>query len=886
MSNSALPTFSGNGRLEQIEAVVFTPVNAGVLLLPLKEYTEKYVRWYRRSLVGIEYLASWSIITPFRIGVTVKNIANYTTVASGELSVSSTNGNYYFEGEETLSFNTEVNQQYEIEYSLYCRDASTNTYSATVTYVIAVVENKYPLKKWTVTDVVNRCLELAEPLQVGENPRYHLDGVVYENGEAKKTYTVGSQAEKYNEVLAPEFSFAKMTLREQLKQVGGYIHAEPRLKNGVVFFDEYGRGEISSISLKKPISTQLSQSVNEFCTEIDSTGDNLVNRIDYAQGVVIEPFSGGFQSIRTETMTVRIEEGNGIIQTQRPIYEIKRVLCKYATEVVDGLPTAWSDSVDISAYLFESAEYKNLSSFAGAFPFSKEYALEFTQGSKNIKGLFFKPPDITGGVISNYSIVKILEAEGIPKSNITENNYAILSFEVSYIPVFSQRIKTNKALIIGKRARTIAYNQSAPLIETRYFGEALKGVVARLGNTEKTLTYKVAFLSDIPKTGEMFDDEYYISAVSVEYLPFFIKVTIGLSKDFNRLSQYVGVSSNLRLYEVSEKMSSNRDSVLVNYLVVGDEVAPGNYTGYATENFINRVRDMFVSLDLDDYSQINQALVRGRSFSKSLITPSYAISLPVISSAMGNNMTFSFNFEDSYSAGQKSVYRPAGTDRISGYFGQYIPYANYYGRLWWLEFALYSKLGVESDPLDLPQLDYGSNDLPLGAVNGHEAQVYSGNKYLRYRKESTETPSLTYQLAIVSNQEGYIIGSALTRNCSLVTGKKSPLLKLYILKDRLNAYDEFVDLTNAVELENSLLVQYGGSASFKLADFLATTNGKSWAIVSKQTTTYLTVEDETGQVTTQEIKSGGELYLGKNIDIANGNTVKMPVFRIKRKIYE
>lgn len=58
------------------------------------------------------------------------------------------------------------------------------------------------------------------------------------------------QAKKWENELAPEFTMTQCTLREQLKIIGGYIHAEPRLggydENGVyqenwIFFDEYGQ---------------------------------------------------------------------------------------------------------------------------------------------------------------------------------------------------------------------------------------------------------------------------------------------------------------------------------------------------------------------------------------------------------------------------------------------------------------------------------------------------------------------------------------------------------------------------------------------------------------------------------------------------------------------
>ena len=81
----------------------------------------------------------------------------------------------------------------------------------------------------------------------------------------------------------------------------------------------------------------------------------------------------------------------------------------------------------------------------------------------------------------------------------------MIGFSIEYTPIYSTRIRTIKqTLSTGKMPRALAYNQGENLIETRYYGENLKGVVARLGNIEKTYTYHLAFLSDIPKLPSRF----------------------------------------------------------------------------------------------------------------------------------------------------------------------------------------------------------------------------------------------------------------------------------------------------------------------------------------------------------------------------------------------
>lgn len=68
-------------------------------------------------------------------------------------------------------------------------------------YNISVVENKRPLKKWTITSVINRLLDVCEPIRKGEKPRFRLQGM-----KADGTFEEGSQADKFDKILAPQFS--------------------------------------------------------------------------------------------------------------------------------------------------------------------------------------------------------------------------------------------------------------------------------------------------------------------------------------------------------------------------------------------------------------------------------------------------------------------------------------------------------------------------------------------------------------------------------------------------------------------------------------------------------------------------------------------------------
>jgi hypothetical protein len=163
------------------------------------------------------------------------------------------------------------------------------------------------------------------------------------------------------------------------------------------------------------------------------------------------------------------------------------------------------------------------------------------------------------------------------------------------------------------------------------------------------------------------------------------------------------------------------------------------------------------------------------------------------------------------------------------------------------------------------------------------------NRRYLYRKDNREIPQITHQITVVTNNEDIIIGSALCRNCKAVN--KNGLTKslggysLYVFNDSLNLLDGKPDLSKAISTTSATIDFAGGSILVKATAEDSNNQGKSWAIVTKSTTTTIDVEAEDGTKTTQTIQEGGEILLAQNnvnlFDYNNGLTL---YFAVKRKI--
>lgn len=734
------------------------------------------------------------------------------------------------------------------------------------TYTIYSVQNKYRTKLWTVTDCVNRVLELAKPLYDNENPRYKFDGVSYSNGQITGSYKAGSQAEKYDKILAPEFTMTQCTLREQLKVIGGFINAEPRLSGNTIYFDEYGGTGKPAEVVENYISKAYSADINDFCKEIDTSAQNLVNTLDYAQGVVCSPNRCDFLSLRTDSVNVRVEEGNGFIYTQLPIYQIQSVKCTVFNE--DGTIFSGMENVDITPYIVEETEYMaNMSSYDTDYPRSKAYALYYTQGSNHIKGLFFKVPNAASSVFSRYAIINILSRATGQAITVFDNfTYPLLSFQVSYIPIYSARFSHGKQKYNTKYYQdfTKIYNQSENLIETRYYGENVKGVVSRLGNVAGTYTYVTYDINKIPSLGEMIG-EYAITSIATTFYTTFIKVTLGLSLDYQNISQYVGVQSNKRVYEVSEKQAYSRSILLKDIIICtrnGELTSRKAVLQYAGLQYYLEIFKKYSSTGKNSHC-VNAVQAYGLDAKGTHDAPLTTVRLPVVSAAFGNTMIFSWSYKDNYSAGT-NVDKISNAD-LSGYMQSDVPYGDYFGRIYWYNFSLFGNIGfikryaVLDTAEHLPRIDGTDTGISSGGVAGKLSDY-------RLRKDSREALSFNYEIETQTTEDDIIIGSALAQNCPLVTLATHEAPMVYFLNRKLGKFEKNIDLKSDIVVTWGAVKVNSNNISFNLQGGVFF---EAWAICTPQTTETINVTDDSGNDTTQTIKKGGDIILASNKGSAN-----------------
>lgn len=887
------------------------------------------------------------------------------TYADGEVQ----NFDIPIDGQIHQSFTTRAGittVEYIVRYR-YINDVTPK--EETTSFSFVSIGNRYPLKPWTIKEVINRALELTEPLiwdKAAKNyvvpPRFHFDYKTKQTTTATETvqarisadnplaptfykkvdfteghiigakvtstppkvsatvaftgdsYTItgtainvgdyeigveliyadGEEVELF-EQNSPEFTFTRATLRELLQAIGGYIHAEPRLKGDTIVFDRYGgqdlaryydviKQEITDLKEYNYSGKTVRYGIEQACTRIDSYVDNLVNQISATPATVGQPHNNGYQSVRTDSAYLRFEENDStIFPTAYPILQIHKL---YWVDASGSAVT--KNKYDITPYVFEKSIYDSqLSSYTDVYPSSKAYGIYYTQGQKNIGGFFFKAPDAVSPVFKEYAILNILRTvTGNP--NLTISDYTKLCFELEYIPVYSARVGHGKQYVGDwlKFPRTLAHNQSGNMVETQYYGENVKGTAERLGTIEKSYTFTAFNLNTIPEAGQLWDEEYYIATVSVEVNQDRFRCTVGLSKNFNRISQYIGANSYRRIFEVSERMVQERQSLYTDYLLITDVTSP--IPDFKENTLVIRYPSFWSNL-LATFTQegsprnvipgrISLAVVQGETKNGKETLP--AVALPVISSAFGNVIEFSWEFVDNFSAGMRAVEVTSGN--ITGTFGQEVQYCDYYGRMYYENFTLCVTLNDSvsyENEMNYPLV----GSISTSTQNYYAIGTFSNNPIVK-RKDSREALKENYAIEFATDIKHVIIGSALAANNPFVSGINTKAKAIFVILNRpINKFSKKINMSAGNIAAQYEIGDAGISISIGQSDvtpylecngITATATGKAWAFM---TPVYegepYTVEDEDGNVSTITPKYGGELLFGRNIDIKNGDNV-------------
>ncbi len=584
------------------------------------------------------------------------------------------------------------------------------------------------IRPYSVYDVVQILLETAEPIFSTEKP----------------VYSIHPQEERLKNIEAPEMHFENgRSLYENLKEVGDFIHAIPKVKNGQVYFQDLGKAKRADLSKGVLYGSQSQFSAADYATTIEANFANLIHDTDPNEGSITEPYTDGFITLRSDNY--RIKEEDSFIPTAFPIGWINRVIVRGAANT----------DIDITPAIFEKNEYDLLSGFSGVFPFSRTCALYYTTGNKNIDGLWYRVEDSAWSMANQfkrYALTNILNHfSGQDKSDY---DYIDLSFQITYTPFINGRARQERTEDIGGARMVLAHNQSANKLSAQAFGENLRGKVAMLGNATESKQYLFCTLDDIPHGGEMYDRKKFINLVTTKVFPDYCVSQIDLSENYNNAGAFVQMKADIRQYEIPT--GKDRCTLIEEFCVIGKKIE--ETADQAAQNLRMLCKDKMKRETLRAFtdhataSDISVAVIetaddKGKKIAR-------GVSLPVYSVALGNSVYFGFSFADNFSAGSRSM--DIGKSDARG--TKYVEYGTpLYAKAKFLQFALYSKPKTENTNI---QNTLPATNASVVDENSFISTFPGGN--LIWNKDSADIGNVAYQLHFCTN-DGYIVTGELSR---------------------------------------------------------------------------------------------------------------------------
>lgn len=746
-------------------------------------------------------------------------------------------------------------------YTINCADYPENTSikivcTATLTSTVGIYYYKATLTWGGTNETSITILKSIEPV-----PHIQLDAVcerifagslgLRENDPAPYKLDAATK-QWFSTITAPEYCFTRSTLYEVLMEIGGTkeVNAVPRLlwndetnAFDTITFVKQG-DETDEYTLPagvKITGEEVDISADDYCEAFDSYAENMVNTLDAQRGSVCEPAESRYKAVLAEDLT--ITDNSGIIETTCAINRVIKLVASYK-----------SLTADITPYLFEAAEYDNLTSYKGAYPYAKEWALRYSQGDNKITGLCLKAETETdlGNSFTKMAIYNILSRVwGVDLGGGYQEGIANISFNITYIPFVTVRTKQFKPSMEWEGSGTTYYNQGGNVVEADYYGNHLKNRLAKTGNPVKKFTFRLKGEEDAPKIGQVYYDEeddelLYIMQVDEEIGLTYTLITIWCTRNVNKLYSYTAINSRRRQYAIDEKMSVDRHINISEKIYIGDEIEKSD-TSISGNLTISDFMAMFYGGDAD---AIEIALSRGMN--GSAYVQDYCIAHSVTCAALGNSLYFGFRFKDNYSAGNQSVSLASAKRMVRA-----VPYADDNGMFDYLEVKIGKGLPLGATSYDLPEcpvpgsISAFSTDIDFSSSGKHgRIPVY---------KDSRDIIIMDVQEHFIATRKTIIIGSELAFCNRLIRGTNEAF-GIAFLPYRLNVQRESLTIQSgytAGTMSSSDITIDGRKAKIRAYTNTTGAAAKSWAIYNK---------------------ANKRLVIGENMDIAAGGTSSSLVF--------
>lgn len=441
---------------------------------------------------------------------------------------------------------------------------------------------------------------------------------------------------------SPEFTFKDITFREALNNILGVLEGIARLDNSNVLSIQFFNEIKEFINYNSDIIFKTKQQdITFYGQSADLDALNLVDDNEFDANVEIYPSENQFITHRSQGVGLW-ETDSMVIPTPKPIYEIVELLWKGEIAGVEKTVDLTSRVREINKWRELQTDVEDETQLLKRYIPTNEYQINtiyYEYAKKDIVdnftgGLFGTSSAIENAICCAYNIDA---GSAIQPSNIDTEKVDYL-FLIKYKPIIpNAKFQIKKTDITEHDTKTFLYsNQQNRILNMDRVLSNIGGKIERLGNSQISIKHRVTDLLDLYSIGDFTDENYIITERELIFFNDYIFANYNLDKNFNRISQFIGVNSELRQWEVGEKdRTLQRNLVLKNFCEI-DIVESGTKNGLNnTVSLGNRVQMLpdatesyMKTLDNSSTVKINNTVLSPKNASAQLYfdTESYSVS--------------------------------------------------------------------------------------------------------------------------------------------------------------------------------------------------------------------------------------------------------------------
>lgn len=666
--------------------------------------------------------------------------------------------------------------------------------------------------------------------------------------------TIDSELEELCEQIElPQLVLNNGTIREKLDTILNVINGIARLKTNPYNYNEkmlsvelFNRLKTLITNLNNNIDSNNSEiNVEEYNTTLQSFAENVVQDREI---ILTYPHNGYDVLKNNPNNSYLVSDSSVGIYTEYPIYSVESLIVPVTVKPINKESSTFE--IEMSKRVLEQNVYESLETavidtiylgntyLSKANTVSYKYRDNFIDLSKNWKGILFTNSSFITGLIDStfqymyendeiefneesdvtniefYIGEDLIGTTQIFKSNPTVVNLKHVydfypqkyQYQIKYRTATNLVISSEKSDVEQVNLKTTGLeNQANKIISFDSFSTNLLSNVLRTGNRERDVTIRHLDITSLYHNGDYTEDNEIITECEYIYFNDFIIGKYVLTKNYNRINEYIGIDSEIRQWQIPDSNSSYlRNIVINNYLELGNTLSyDDSYVTFDGKRILleifnpnaiinnQNIKGCFYGSD-EDYINEEWTNIVNNTFNANALYLT-----PVVQSG-GNSISVTIKFGDNICTtiplitieGADSIFEP---DKI---LLKKVPYCISTGK--WAGFLKTFKMNLVTDDSTM-----NTSSLPITYFNWDTDTSLTHTLIkipdMLVLKDPSEILQLNYNLSIVSTSEYITIGKYFSIDSPIVKTNEKGISFCIVSKKYSKQRNDFLYSNDIVE---------------------------------------------------------------------------------------